>query len=73
MLILKRNDGESLTITHASGDSLQIKVHREKGGVVLAFFDPHNHFNIWRDELKDRGRRPTRRGEVTDHWTGGEA
>jgi hypothetical protein len=43
MLILKRNDGESLTITHASGDSLQIKVHREKGGVVLGHLNGKTH------------------------------
>ncbi len=57
MLILGRNEGQWIELTHRSGDVVRIHVRearRDSGGlrVELVFDDPERHFEIERPERK---------------------
>jgi hypothetical protein len=63
MLVLRRNEGQWVEITHHSGDRILIRVYNIRcqfpGQLEMAFDDPDRHFNIQRCE-RPWGRRATK-------------
>jgi hypothetical protein len=58
MLVLRRSEGQWITITHRSGDVLRFRVYDLRsdapGGVHLAFDDSARNFDIQRQERSHR-------------------
>jgi hypothetical protein len=54
MLVLRRNEGQWIELTHHSGDQLRIRVYNIRSGfpgqMDMAFEDPDHHFDIQRGE-----------------------
>ncbi len=65
MLVIRRNDGQWVEVTHSSGDVLRFRVYGVSQGpgigrVQLAFDDPERNFEIQRPERALRGEVPAR-------------
>lgn len=67
MLVLRRNDGQWVEITHKSGDTLRVRVYnirsRSPGQLDMAFDDVSCNFKIERVERLRTGAGPVSRTE----------
>lgn len=74
MLVLRRNEGQWVEVTHKSGDTLRFRVYDlgHEGGrrAHLAFDDPARNFSIQRPERRERIESPA---EPTSPATAEEA